>query len=91
MDNLGQLEHFIKYYYSCRIGQTDFIVYELADKSLGKALYEMKGEFYNGERVYKINLTDYYWDFIKPNNIKTFIREMATAIDQLMSCDNKKT
>jgi len=41
-------EHFIKYYYGCRVGNTDFMVYELAERSLGKALYEMKGEFYNG-------------------------------------------
>ena len=47
LDNLDT-NHFIKYYYSCRVGSTDFIAYELAESSLGKALYEMKGEFYNG-------------------------------------------
>jgi len=32
-------DHFIKYYYTCRVASTDFIVYELAQGSLAKALY----------------------------------------------------
>lgn len=79
-----ETDHFIKFHYSCRVGSTDFMAYELAERSLAKALYDMKGEFYNGERVYKINLTDFYWNFVRPPSLKRFIREMASSIDQLI-------
>ncbi len=75
-------EHFIQFESCCRIGSTDFMVYELGEKSLAKALYEMKGDFHNGERVYRIKITPYYQQFVE--NIFSFIQQGAAAIDAML-------
>ena len=31
-----------------------WLVYELCGKSLNKVLYDTKGQFYNGERIYEV-------------------------------------
>jgi hypothetical protein len=69
----GPVENsFIGYYYACRLANTDFLVYEVAERSLAKALYDMRGDFYNGERVYRIYITPFYWVFVK--DLRRFIR-----------------
>lgn len=54
------------------------MVYEVGDRSLAKALYDMRGDFYNGERVYRIYLTPYYWEFVR--DLRRFMRSMANAL-----------
>lgn len=37
-----------------------WLVYELGGQSLSKALFEIKGEFYKGERIYNVNHGTFY-------------------------------
>ncbi len=42
-----------------KLSQKDaWIGYQLAGKPLSKILYDIKGEFHKGERVYSVNIKD---------------------------------
>jgi hypothetical protein len=37
-----------------------WIAYEVGNQPLGKLLFEVKGEFYKGERIYNVTHKDFY-------------------------------
>lgn len=63
--------------------------------SLSKHLFEVKGESYKGERVYKVEHQDFYQMMFKETKIlKTFVRKMAEVLDLIagfgvVHCDIK--
>lgn len=61
-----------------------WLVYELGGDSLSKMLFEVKGEFHNGERIYFINHQDFYFDVKKSKNLmRQFIQKLVHAFDLL--------
>jgi hypothetical protein len=62
------------------------MVYELAGSPISKMVYDMKGEFYKNERVYKINFTPIYEKLFQTHSnilLKSFIRTIALSLDLL--------
>lgn len=61
-------------------------VFELGGVSLSKALFELKGEFCRGERLYKINHLPLYEQFCNdPETWKHFLRDALEALETLNS------
>jgi dual specificity tyrosine-phosphorylation-regulated kinase 2/3/4 len=61
-----------------------WLVYELGGDSLSKMLFEVKGEFHNGERIYFINHQNFYFDIKKSKNLmRQFIQKLTHAFDLL--------
>ena len=59
-------------------------MYELGGESLSKMLFEVKGEFHNGERIYFINHQNFYFDIKKSKNLmRQFIQKLTHAFDLL--------
>lgn len=61
-----------------------WLVYELGGSSLSKMLFEVKGEFHNGERIYFVNHQNFYID-IKQNKdlLRQFLFKLMYAFDLL--------
>ena len=62
-----------------------WLAYELGGQTISKRVYEMKGEFHKGERLYRISFNPLYYNMFKKSNnlLKTFIQQMAYSIDLL--------
>jgi len=61
-----------------------WLVYEVGGIPLGKSLCDVKGEFYKGERIYKVQHMEFYENLIRSKNIlRTFIVKIAEAFDVL--------
>lgn len=61
-----------------------WLVYEVGAKCLGKELCDVKGEFYKGERIYRIQHQDFYQILMYNHNIlRTLIVKIAQAFDVL--------
>jgi len=72
-----------------------WVIYELGGASLTKMLFEIKGEFYKGERIYKVTHQPFYNE-LKGNKeiLKQILRKLLDALDLLQSkkivhCDLK--
>lgn len=65
--------------------QKDFwLVYELGSAPLSKHLFEVKGEFYKGERIYNIQHQAFYSALRTDKSVlKDFIRKMAFVFSSL--------
>lgn len=63
-----------------------WLVYELGGESLSKMLFDVKGEFHNGERIYFINHQNFYHD-IKSNKhlMRQFLYKLMLAFDLIQS------
>lgn len=60
-----------------------WIVYELGQLTLSSSLYEIQGEFFNNERIYRIHLSPLYkelFQFRENNYLKSFIKSSLNAI-----------
>ena len=63
--------------------------------SLSKHLFDVKGESFKGERVYKVEHQDFYQILFKETKIlKSFVKKMAEVLDLLarfgvVHCDIK--
>eukprot|EP00825_Cyclidium_porcatum_P002540 TRINITY_DN11172_c0_g1_i2.p1 TRINITY_DN11172_c0_g1~~TRINITY_DN11172_c0_g1_i2.p1 ORF type:complete len:270 (+),score=59.52 TRINITY_DN11172_c0_g1_i2:353-1162(+) len=67
-----------------------WIIYEYGGETISKSLFQMKGEFFRGERLYRINQLPLYEKFINLNQysyLKQFIRQMGQTL-QLLSEEN---
>ena len=63
-----------------------WLIYELGGISLNKSLYHIKGEFYNGERIYNIKHLVLYSKLKKDTNIlKQILYKMLETLDILQS------
>ena len=61
-----------------------WLVYEVGSKCLGKQLTDVKGEFYKGERIYRVQHQVFYEMMIRDWRVlRTFIRKLAEAFDVL--------
>lgn len=61
-----------------------WLVYEVGSKCLGKQLAEVKGEFYKGERIYRVAHQAFYEMMIRDWRVlRTFVRKLAEAFDVL--------
>ena len=60
-------------------------LFEVGGNSLSKALFQVKGEFVKGERMYKILHPNLFLEFTKISVFKQFIHELLTVIDFLSS------
>ncbi|KAL4506038.1 hypothetical protein ABPG72_013799 [Tetrahymena utriculariae] len=91
------INNFLKCYEIRHTQRDIFIVYELGGGSLSSILYEIKGEFYKNERVYKINFTGLHDKLFqtKSNNLlRSLMRHFFNALDLLQNqkivhCDVK--
>ncbi|EAR93546.4 Serine/Threonine kinase (macronuclear) [Tetrahymena thermophila SB210] len=91
------INNFLKCYEIRHTQRDIFIVYELGGGSLSSILYEIKGEFYKNERVYKINFTELHDKLFqtKSNNLlRSLMRHFFNALDLLQNqkivhCDVK--
>ena len=56
-----------------------FLIYELVEgKTLNELLFEVKGEFYKGERIYHVNHSSFYHQIRNDNRLlANFIRRMS--------------
>jgi dual specificity tyrosine-phosphorylation-regulated kinase 2/3/4 len=69
-----------------RVEKSDlWAFYEVGGTSLSKALFQVKGEFVKGERMYRIEHPDLYESFKEMRNLQVFLRELLTALDHLNS------
>jgi serine/threonine protein kinase len=72
-----------------------WVVYELGGQSLTKQLFEIKGEFFKGERLYKITHQPLYKQFqTNTQSLKTFIRIILKTLilfnkHKIVHCDLK--
>lgn len=58
-----------------------WVFYEVGGSSLSKLLFEMKGEFYNGERVYNIIQLPLFKTFLRhQDTIKQLLRTLLSAV-----------
>lgn len=66
-------------------GKDLWMVYELAGIPISKALYNMKGEFYKGQRLYKINFTNLYYEQFQSGSLylQSFIKQIALSFNLL--------
>jgi dual specificity tyrosine-phosphorylation-regulated kinase 2/3/4 len=60
-------------------------LYELGNTSLSKALFQVKGEFVKGERMYLIQHPDLYSEFTDIAILKSFIKELLQVVQFLSS------
>ena len=63
-----------------------FCVFELGGKCLTKHLFEMKGEFSNGARIYRIVHQPFYQQMkssVGLTNLRDFLRQMFSALEVL--------
>lgn len=72
-----------------------WLIYEEGGSSLTKSLFEIKGEFYKGERVYRVSSQPFY-DQIKenPKLLKLLLRKLIEVLDllqhrRIVHCDLK--
>jgi len=60
-----------------------FLIYELCNgKTMNEALFDVKGEFYKGERIYFVNHSQFYHQL--RNNmplLADFITKMTTVLE----------
>lgn len=63
-----------------------WLAYEVGGNSLSKMLFDVKGEFHNGERIYFVNHQDFYYD-VKNNKmlLRQFLLKLMLAFDLLQS------
>lgn len=54
----------IKYMEKIKQGKKGYIIQELGGKSLSKAICDIQGVFYKGERVYEVNQSLYRLNFL---------------------------
>ncbi len=54
------LEGIIKCYLTKQTSKDYWLIYELGGETLSSFIYKMKGEFFKGERLYKINFTKFH-------------------------------
>ena len=58
-----------------------WIVYELGSLSLGKHLFDVKGEFFKGERIYNVGHQPFFNSLRRdPSILKDFLRHIAKAL-----------
>jgi dual specificity tyrosine-phosphorylation-regulated kinase 2/3/4 len=62
-----------------------WVVMEFGGKSLSKALYDVKGEFHRGTRIYRVNQMPFYTALRNENALKDFLRQVLLALD-LLTC-----
>lgn len=64
-----------------------WLIYELCEgKSLNESLFDVKGEFFKGERIYMVNHSAFYHALRSSQElIKDFIQKMAQALQFLSS------
>jgi len=71
-----------------------WLVYEKGGRSLSKLLFDVKGEFYKGERIYAVSSHNfsnlkarkqefYYTLKENPNYMKSFVRKLVQTLDFL--------
>ena len=61
-----------------------WLVYELGGISLSKLLFDVKGEFHNGERIYFVNHQNFYLALKKNKHLlRQFIEKLMYAFDLL--------
>ena len=61
-----------------------WLVYEVGAQCLGKYLCDVKGEFYKGERIYRIQHQEFYQVLMYNTNVlRTLIIKIAEAFDVL--------
>lgn len=61
-----------------------WLVYEVGSQSLSKHLFDVKGEFYKGERIYHVSHQNLFQAAKRNHNIiKVFIKKMAETFQVL--------
>lgn len=79
---LQSIIHFI----DSKIDKSDmWAFYEIGGMSLSKSLFQVKGEFVKGERLYKIQHPPLYLEFTNQLIFKNFIKELLSVLDFLSS------
>lgn len=65
-----------------------WLIYDLGPSSLSKHLYELKGEFYKGERLYHVHHQHMYQKMKEAGHkpLRQLIKYMAEALDALAEC-----
>jgi serine/threonine protein kinase len=74
-----------------------WLVYELCGQPLNKVLYETKGQFFNGERIYEVNQSEEIYSILEENNsyqFKLIIKKILQGLSLLakagmVHCDLK--
>ena len=71
--------------FDCKEDRNDlWLIFEVCGKPLSKSLFEVKGEFYRGERIYSIlHNSEIYAAFEYENCIyfKQFVMQMAVVLN----------
>jgi serine/threonine protein kinase len=62
-----------------------WIVMEYGGKSLSKALFDVKGEFLRGARIYRVHQMPFYDSLRNAAALKDFLRQVLLALD-LLTC-----
>ena len=69
----------------CRDEKNDlYLMFELCGKPMSKSVFEVKGEFYKGERIYQVMHKERVYRIFEENRcavFKDFIRQMAQALN----------
>ena len=61
-----------------------WLCYEVGQQPLSKLLFDVKGEFYHGERVYSVQHKGFYQALAQSSTVlKDLIRMLAEALDIL--------
>lgn len=71
------------YYYFINKKDT-WILYEKCGDSLGNSLYELKSEYFNSEKLYRINYKEFYSRVRNnQNELRSIILDVAKALELL--------
>ena len=61
-----------------------WLAYEVGAQPLGKHMFDVKGEFFHGERIYSVIHRSFYKSLSQSTQVlKDFIRMLAEALDVL--------
>lgn len=65
-----------------------WLVYEVGSYSLSKHLFDVKGEFFKGERLYHVRHQPFYQALkMNKNLLRLLIKKMAEIFDVLSACN----
>lgn len=64
-----------------------WLLYEIGGVCLTKELFDVKGEFFNGERIYQVNHQELYYKLKSDHELfKSFVTKLLNAFDLFQEC-----
>jgi serine/threonine protein kinase len=79
-------ENIVSYQFNVQDSKDWWVVYDVGGESLSKLLFEMKGEFFRGERIYNITRLPLFTTLKDSEEaLKSLLRGVLNAVDQMSS------